>query len=115
MDNIPITSEQFHENGVCGNRQFRLAGGLLHRLDGPAYESFFDNSKINFYQYYAYGVLHRLDGPAWETFDKINNYRIYSGYYIRGINLSLEQFRVHLIVLNDLENLRKTFGLTLYL
>jgi hypothetical protein len=49
---------------LYGNKEWRNAEGLLHRLDGPAAEWVNRNKK-----WWKNGNLHRLDGPAIEYLD----------------------------------------------
>jgi antitoxin component YwqK of YwqJK toxin-antitoxin module len=42
-----------------------LTDMLYHRLDGPAYATWYPNGKRLVEEYYIDGKLHRLDGPAY--------------------------------------------------
>jgi hypothetical protein len=37
----------------------------MHRIDGPAYTSYYKSAKIEIQVYYIKDVRHRLDGPAY--------------------------------------------------
>jgi hypothetical protein len=60
------------KNGIIineWNEKLYFVNDLLHRDDGPAFESGSRNSK----EWYQHGLLHRLDGPAieWYFGDKV--------------------------------------------
>lgn len=59
--------------------------GLRHRLDGPAYETFYSDGQISCRQYWVDGKLHRppADGPALESFN-MKGLLTYQEYWVDG-------------------------------
>lgn len=50
-------------------KEFGVSRSVLHREDGPAVIEFdCDTGEEQAHHYYYHGVLHRLDGPAFERF-----------------------------------------------
>jgi len=53
----------------------------IHRLDGPAFICYNENSSVNYELYYINGNIHRLNGPAYIKYD-FNGIIIYEEYWI---------------------------------
>ena len=69
-----------------GGRKEFWVNGKLHNLNGPA------RNASSYDEYYVNGELHREDGPAIEYHDEKN--KGYDTYFLRGKQLSKEQFDV---------------------
>lgn len=54
----------YHSNGQKHIEEY-LTNMLYHRLDGPAYATWYENGNRLDEEYYVDGRLHRIDGPAY--------------------------------------------------
>jgi antitoxin component YwqK of YwqJK toxin-antitoxin module len=79
--NVTIITDT-HPNGQLHYRQFRV-DDRLHRLDGPACESWHQNGQLYTRQFYVEGKFHRLDGPAREYWNE-NGQLSYREFWVDG-------------------------------
>lgn len=67
--------------------------GQYHRLDGPAYTSWYVSGSIQSIAYMINGNYHREDGPAYQHFDR-NGILLKEEYCFNGITYSKKEWGI---------------------
>ena len=81
----------YHPNGWKHCEQWRVNGnhGKLHRLDGPARRSWYENGQKSFEAWYLNGIPHRVGGPAYQNWVE-NGQKWEEEWWTNGDNLTEE-------------------------
>lgn len=72
--------QSWYENGKRFTEIYSILG-KKHREDGPASQEWYSNGQIKYIMYFINDKCHREDGPAFKHFDK-NGELINCGYYL---------------------------------
>ena len=73
---------EYHENGIKF-RELWCFNDILHKVDGPAYQSWYDSSQLYKEEWYLNGKIHRAELPAVRTWNYIGK-KITEYWYING-------------------------------
>jgi len=83
--------QHFHENGKLEQIEYCI-DGKRHRLDGPAVQKFHLSGRLYFEAYYKHGSFHREDGPALIEF-KLNGDLDTEEFWLNGQQVAFKLWK----------------------
>lgn len=80
---------EYYDNGRVWTESWRNEAEHLHRLDGPAFQSWYENGQLMQKLWFIDGEFHRLDGPAYQGWTETGQLED-EEWYINGVEYETE-------------------------